>query len=337
MTSATADRRPFVVLAMFGGLAPHLLGESFDRLQTIAEVPDLEPLERFDDDRADDLLGKADVLLTGWLCPPVTDAVLDRAPNLRLIAHAAGTVKEHVTPAVWKRGVRVSSAAAANAVPVAEFTLAAILFANKRVFRFHERYLARREEMLLPLDAGNRAKTVGLVGASRVGRLVIELLRPFDLQVVVADPLLPSDEADALGVELVTLDELLERSDIVSLHVPAVPSTEKLIGRDELARMADGATLINTARGSVVDHDALSVELERRRLNAVLDVTDPEPLPADSPLFDLSNVFLTPHIAGAAGTEIPRLAALAVDEIERWTRDMPLEHEVRAEDWDRIA
>jgi hypothetical protein len=123
MTSAsTADRRPVVALAMFGGLAPHLLGESYDRLHAMAAVPDVEPLERFDDDRAGDLLGVADVLLTGWLCPPITGSVLDRAPNLRLVAHAAGTVKEHVTPAVWERGIRVTSAAAANAVPVAEYT-----------------------------------------------------------------------------------------------------------------------------------------------------------------------------------------------------------------------
>ena len=134
-----------------------------------------------------------------------------------------------------------------------------------------------------------------------------------------------------------SLQELLDRSDVVSLHVPAVPSTKHMIGATELARMRDGATLINTARGSVVDHDALTAELQTRRLNAVLDVTEPEPLPEDSPLFDMPNVFLTPHIAGAAGLEIPRLAEMAIDEIERWSRGEPLQHEVLATDWDRIA
>ena len=176
------DDRPVVVLAMFGGLAPHLLDESMERLATMAVVADPLPLERFDDDRADELLAGANVLLTGWLCPPVTAEVLDRAPQLRLIAHAAGTVKEHLTPAVWERGIQVSSAAAANAVPVAEYCLAAILFANKHVFAARNRYHDRREEMLLPMTAGNRAKTIGVVGASRVGRHLLALLRTVRLR-----------------------------------------------------------------------------------------------------------------------------------------------------------
>ncbi len=329
--------RPVVVLAMFGALAPHLLGESIERLDSIAVVADREPLERFDEDRADGLLARADVLLTGWACPPVTAEVLDRAPGLRLIAHAAGTVKEHLTPAVWDRGIRVSSAAAANVVPVAEYCLAAILFSNKQVFLARNRYHDRRAEMLLPVAAGNRHKTIGIVGASRVGRHLLALLRPFDFELLVADPLLDEDGAKSLGAELVALDDLLARAHVVSLNVPAVPSTELMIGARELALMRDGATIVNTARGSVIDHDALFAELSSRRLHAVLDVTTPEPLPADSPLFDLPNVFLTPHIAGAAGTELPRLADLAIDEIQRWARGEPLRHEVHVEDWDRIA
>lgn len=335
--SEPSRERPVVVLAMLGALGPVVLGESMDRLRAVAHVPDPAPLERLDDDRARSLLSEADILLTGWLCPPITDEVLDAAPRLRLVAHAAGTVKDHVTPDVWSRGIVVTSAAAANAIPVAEYTLAAILFANKRVFAAHESYRRRRTGMLLGLDAGNRNKTVGVVGASRVGRLVIERLRPFELDVVVHDPTLTEDDARALGVEVVELDELLARADVVSLHVPAVPSTMHMIGKEELANMRDGATLVNTARGAVVDHEALMAELSTGRIHAVLDVTDPEPLPPDSPLFDMPNVFLTPHVAGAAGTEIPRLGELAVDEIERWVRGEPLLHQVRFEELDQIA
>jgi phosphoglycerate dehydrogenase-like enzyme len=110
-----------------------------------------------------------------------------------------------------------------------------------------------------------------------------------------------------------------------------------MIGAAQLSRMRDGAVLVNTARGSLVDHDALEGELVSGRLSAVLDVTDPEPLPKSSPLYELPNVFLTPHVSGAAGTEIARLSELAIDEIERWANDDPLLHEVREADWDRIA
>jgi phosphoglycerate dehydrogenase-like enzyme len=220
---------------------------------------------------------------------------------------------------------------------VAEFALAASLFANKDVFRMHERYQRRRSSLFSPLDVGNRGKVVGLVGASRVGRKLIELLAPFELEVIVYDPYLDREGAQALGVELVGLDELLARSDVVSLHAPPLFETIHMIGSAELARMRDGATLVNTARGSLVDPDALAAELQSGRLNGVLDVTDPEPLPEDSPLFELPNVFLTPHVSGAAGNEMVRLAELAVDEIERWARGEPLQHEVRAADWDRIA
>jgi phosphoglycerate dehydrogenase-like enzyme len=322
---------------MLDGLAPLLFTDDQVRLHDVADIADRQPLSDFDDERADALLPRADVLLTGWGCPPLTDSVLDRAPSLRLVAHAAGTVKIHITPAVFERGILVSSAAVANAVPVAEFTLAAILFANKDVFRMRERYRRHRKALYTPLEAGNRDKVVGVVGASRVGRRVIELLRPFDLEVIVTDPYLDEEGAAALDVERVTLHELLTRSDIVSLHAPPLLETVHMIGADELSSMRDGSTLVNTARGSLVDHDALVTELESGRLNAVLDVTDPEPLPPDSPLYELPNVFLTPHVSGAAGTEMARLAELAVDEIGRWARGEPLQHEVRADDWDRIA
>jgi phosphoglycerate dehydrogenase-like enzyme len=186
-------------------------------------------------------------------------------------------------------------------------------------------------------DIGNRARTVGLVGASRVGRRVIELLRPFELRVVVADPFLDDAEAARLGVERRELDELLAEAHVVSLHAPALPATRHMIDRRRLALMRDGAVLINTARGALVDHDALTDVLRSGRIAAVLDVTEPEPLPPDSPLFSLPNVVLTPHIAGALGTEVTRLGDAAIDELSRYAAGLPFEHPLRAEDLDRVA
>lgn len=326
-------------------MVPLLTAEVFDddskaRLASVADVLDLEPLTAFEDARGAELLPRAEILLTGWGCPPITPNALDKAPRLRAIVHAAGTVKDHVTEACWERGLLVTSAAAANAMPVAEYTLAAILFANKRAFPIQRRYAELREFRWWPMEfpgLGNYAKVIGIVGASFVGRRVIELLRPFDFDIIVFDPFLSEKDAAALGVRQVELDELMRRADIVSLHAPALPSTREMISRELLGQMKHGATLINTARGSIVDGAALADALVAGRIHAVIDTTEPEILPAESPLYDLPNVFLTPHIAGAMGSETRRLGVLAVDEIERYARGERFRHEVRREDLARLA
>ncbi|WP_275001887.1 NAD(P)-dependent oxidoreductase [Promicromonospora iranensis] len=172
--------------------------------------------------------------------------------------------------------------------------------------------------------SGNYGRTVGVVSASRTGRALIELLRPFPaLRVLLYDPYVTADEAAELGVEPVTLPELMSRSDVVTLQTPLLPETVGLIDAALLARMPDGATLINTARGPVVDAEALERELVGGRISAVLHVTDPEPLPASSPLYDLPNVLLTPHIAGSMGTELRRMGDMAAADLARYVRSAP--------------
>ncbi|MFF3561632.1 hydroxyacid dehydrogenase [Streptomyces sp. NPDC002574] len=312
-------------------------------LERLARVARLEPgllVEDFAAPGAREVLADAEVLLTGWGCPPLDEAALARMPRLRLVAHAAGTVKHHVTEAVWRRGVLVSTAAAANALPVAEYTVAAVLLSNKRVLDAARAFRAARGDFgafEALAGAGNYRRTVGIVGASRIGRRVLELLRPYDLRLLLHDPYLDPAGAAALGVECVGLDQLCRDSDVVSIHAPELPGNRHLFDAARLALLRDGATLVNTARGSLVDTAALTSELVAGRLHAVLDVTDPEPLPADSPLWDLPNVLLTPHVAGSLGTELARLADTAIDEIERYARGVPLAHAVRAEDLDRSA
>jgi phosphoglycerate dehydrogenase-like enzyme len=287
-----------------------------------------------------DLLATVQILLTGWGAPPLRPSILDLLPRLELVAHAAGTVKDLVTDDVWARDIRVTSAAAANALPVAEYTVAAILFSGKRVLRLQQAYRTHRDLRLWSDDApglGNYGKRIGIVGASFIGRRVIELLEPYDLDLVLADPYVSTEEATGLGVRLLELDDLLATADIVSLHAPSLPETHHLLDRRRLALLRDGATLVNTARGALVDHEALTEELVSGRIDAVIDVTEPEILPADSPLYDLPNVLLTPHIAGSQGTETQRMADLAIDEIERFVTGAPLEFEVRRADLGRIA
>jgi phosphoglycerate dehydrogenase-like enzyme len=223
---------------------------------------------------------------------------------------------------------------------VAEYTLAAILFSNKKIFRLRDRYREVRGLRFWPNEApglGNHRKTVGIVGASHIGRRVLTLLRPFDLDALVFDPFLDAAGAAALGATDVPLDELLVRSDVVSLHAPSLPETRHLLDARRLALMRDGATLVNTARGALVETEALVRELVSGRIDAVLDTTEPEILPAESPLYTLPNVFLTPHVAGSLGSETRRMAVLAVEEIERFARGEPLLHGLRADDLARVA
>jgi phosphoglycerate dehydrogenase-like enzyme len=335
------ESRPLIVLAMIPGLERSLFTEEhLTTLRAMAALPESEPAVPFDGERAGRLLPDAEILLTGWGCPELSTAVLDRAPKLRLIAHCAGTVKDMVTPACWERGLRVITAAEANAIPVVEYTVAAILLANKHAFHIREIYRQERRYGIwhhTTPGIGNLNKRIGIVGASRIGRRVIEALRPFDFTLCVYDPYFSAEEAERLGVEKLELDQLLRSSDVVTLHAPSLPETRHMIGARELALIRDGAALINTARGALIDGEALAKELSSGRIRAVIDTTEPETLPADSPLYDLPNVFLTPHIAGASGTEVYRMSSLVIEEIGRYLHGEPLQHEVRQEDIPRIA
>ncbi|MFJ4471847.1 hydroxyacid dehydrogenase [Streptomyces sp. NPDC089424] len=284
-------------------------------------------------------LSRAEVLITGWGCPHLDEDVLGAAPALRAVLHAAGSVRALVGEALWRRGVAVSSAVTGNAVPVAEYTLAMILLAGKDVFAHRERFRAThaRPDAARTAATGNLGRRVGVVGASRVGRRLLELLRPHDFEILLHDPYVDAAGAAALGARAVTLEALLAGSDVVTLHAPDLPGTHHMLNRERLALIRDGGVLVNTARGALVDHAALTDELVAGRLSAILDVTEPEPLPADSPLYTLPNVFLTPHVAGALGNELERLGRLVVEELERLASGRPLAHQVRHGDLTRLA
>ncbi|MGW7683992.1 hydroxyacid dehydrogenase [Kribbella sp. NPDC054772] len=314
-------------------LPPDLL----ERLRRSVDVLDVV-VRDFGDPGVRKELARTDILLTGWGCPRIDAAVLADAPRLGAVIHAAGSVKGHVALDVWERGIAVSSAAGANAVPVAEFTVAAIRLAVKKAFHLAARYrVSGHEDHTLDPGMGQVGRTIGIVGASRIGRLVIGLLAGSGYRVLVSDPFLQPDDAAQLGAELVDLESLLRRSDIVSLHAPALPETHHLLDEGRLSLLRDGAVVINTARGALIDTEALVRECARGRVDAVLDVTDPEPLPAGHPLLSLPNVQVTPHVAGAMGSEIRLLGEYAVAEVERFVRAEPLAGRITAGELQHIA
>ncbi|GCB45016.1 hydroxyacid dehydrogenase [Streptomyces sp. NL15-2K] len=332
--------RPQALFAMTAENVPLVFPPEI--LARLREAVDIDPAlvaQDLTDPLVAKTLARTEILVTGWGCPRLDTAVLDAAPRLRAVLHSAGSVKGFATPELWRRGIAVSSAAEANALPVAEYTLAMILLAGKDVLAARDRLRTERAFPgweLVP-GIGNHGRRVGVIGASRIGRRLLELLRPFDLRPALTDPYVDETQAAALGVPLLELDDLLRTSEIVTLHAPETPETRQLIGRRELALMPDGAVLINTARGGLVDHDALLTELRAGRLTAILDVTDPEPLPPDSPLFDLPNAFITPHLAGSQGNEVARLGATVVEEAVRLLSGEPLAYPVDPAALERAA
>ncbi|MCL4543150.1 MAG: hydroxyacid dehydrogenase, partial [Chloroflexi bacterium] len=234
------------------------------------------------------VLSEVEIVLAGWGTPVMDAAFLQQAPRLRAVFYGAGSVRGFVTDTLWERGVVVTSSFAANAVPVSEYTLAAILFSLKHGWRVAAQIKRLGAYPPRPPVPGAYGSTVGLISLGMVGRLVAERLRPFDLRVIAYDPSVQPRTASALNVESTSLEALFDQADVVSLHTPWLPETEGMITGALLDRLKPGATFINTARGAIVRQDELIDVLTRRPdLWAVLDVTYPEPPPPGSPLYTL--------------------------------------------------
>jgi phosphoglycerate dehydrogenase-like enzyme len=311
---------------------------TMNRIQHLLAAPPttLRPSE-LDSPEAASALASAQLIFSTWGAPKMNSEFLNRCPNLEAIFYGAGSVKNLATADLWERGVVLCSAWRANAIPVSEFSLGAILLSLKNVWPYHLLQREKKWSSSLPMP-GAYHSTVGLVSLGAIGRRVAEMLRPFDIHVVAYDPHLAPETASELGIESVPLDELFRRADVISLHIPWLPETEKMINRELLASMKPWATLINTARGAVIDeNDLIEVLGERTDLTAMLDVTHPEPPVQESPLWTLPNVLMTPHVAGSMPGEWARMGEYMVDECLRFCSGQPLQHEVRPEMLERMA
>jgi phosphoglycerate dehydrogenase-like enzyme len=310
---------------------------AWDALEAFADIihhPGQEPASRED---LLALLPSAHGCLTSWGVARLDSDVIAAAPHLQIMAHMGGSVARFVSKALWQRGIRVTTAAPTLARDVAVTTLGLMIVGLKRIWPLgqHVRKGGWRESPYWP-SRELYGKTVGIVGASNVGRHVIELLSPFDVRVLLYDPYVSPEEAAQLGVIKAELDDLLRQADVVSLHAPAKPETHHMLNADRLALMRNDALLVNTARGTLIDQAALIAELGKGRLFAFLDVTDPEPPAADSPLRQLDNVVVTPHLAGCI-EDCSRMGEMAVEELRRHFAGEPSLYEVTANMLSRIS
>jgi phosphoglycerate dehydrogenase-like enzyme len=286
-----------------------------------------------------ELLAETEIMISGWGAPTIDAAFLAKAPKLKAVFYGSGSVRAMVSDAFWDRGLVISSAWGANAVPVAEYSLGVILLSLKHFWRYSTHAKAGGEwgdqHRFLP---GGYQTTVGVVSCGMVARRLLELLKPFETRRVVYCPFLSAAEALQLNVERCSLPELFRRSDVVTVHTPHLPETTGFITGQHIASMKYGATLINTARGGVIREDEMiEVLAGRPDLTAVLDVAASEPPPAGSELLSLPNVVLTPHISGSHHHECRRMGAVMLEELRRYLAGEPLVWQVTREMVARMA
>ena len=243
-----------------------------------------------------------------------------------------------MTPEFWARGIVLTSSWVANAVPVAEFALAEILFSLKLGW-YYALGMKRDRRYYERIDcAGAYNSTVAIISLGMIGRKLAVRLKEFDVNVIAYDPFAKSEDAADLGVELVSLEEAFRRADVVSVHTPWLKETENMIGGALIRSMKQRATLVNTSRGAIINESEMCAALaDRPDITAVLDVTYPEPPDADSPLWTLPNVVLTPHIAGSLNGECSRMGQYAIDECERFLKGEPLKYRLTEEMARRMA
>ena len=323
MTALFVTKRFFNVDAVYSKELQEKLANELTFLAPIKHEDELEARK--------EELQNVDYIFSTWGMLALTkEQIKEYFPNLKSIFYAAGTVQAFARPFL-ELGISVHSAWRANGVPVAEVTVSQIILANKGFFR--RRVRSRKEwnnhdpERRYP---GNYGTKIGLLGAGMIGSRVIELLRPYELDIMVFDPFLPDEKAAAMGVTKASLEEIFETCHVISNHLANRPETVGIIRRDLLARMAEDAIFINTGRGAQVDMPALIDEMQShpQRL-ALLDVTDPEEPPReDSPLYTTENIILTPHIAGSTGYETHRMADFMYEEYKRVSEGKAPEHSV---------
>lgn len=289
------------------------------------------------------LLARADALLTTWDSPPFDASLPDAAPRLRVVAHCGGEVKARFARPLFDR-LTITNAAGPMAPYVAELAVAFLLHAARNLDGHREALRRPRNEVYArvhALGSGSetvRGRTVGLVGFGRIGQAVAALVRPFGARLLVHDPYASRALARRHGATLAPLRRVLAASPFLILAAALTDETRGMIDRRALARLPDGATVINVARGGLVDLGALTREVRRGRLRCALDVTDPlEPLPVRHPLRRARGAVLTPHVGSAQAEVRRRMADVVLDDLSRFARGRPVRHRVSADMLERMT
>ncbi len=303
--------------------------QHIDRLSALGELSVYDRDDFLDREYVLDFVKGAEVIITSWQSPAIDEEILALCPDLRMLIHAAGSVKPVVTPALIERGIRVASSANELSRGVAETTLGLALAACKGAF-----FLPNDMKKGMWNENNHKIKDfynikIGVIGAGFAGRYFIKLLRDFRVDILVYDPTLTKEQIrDELGAEKRELSELLAESDVISIHAPSIPETDNMLNETNIPLIRDGSILINTARGKLIDEAALIKECAKNRFTAILDVYWPEPPAVDNPLRKMDNVVLLPHVAGFETNGAFRVGEHTCEEAERFFAGEKLECEI---------
>lgn len=298
------------------------------RLESIGNVKYNNEAGRLTEEQLGNNLADIDICVTGWGCPKFTGEVLHKADKLKLIAHTGGSVANHIGKEVFERGVRVVTGNDIFAVCVAEGTLAYILAGLRRLVLYANNM---QKGMWADDNWYNESligQPVGLVGFGAIARHLVAMLRPFGCKISAYDPFVEDEIFENYGVNKASLTDIATQSKVVSIHASKTDGSHHIIDREFLSSMHDGTLFVNTARGAVVDEEALADEAVSGRIHMVLDVYEREPLPKDSRLRNLPNVTLIPHMGGPTIDKREYVTKCILDDIERFLRGEKLMHEV---------
>lgn len=322
----------------------HLLSaydpETFERLCQTLDLPRKEIIwEERENHR--EALAQADYLFSTWGMPALTEEeIREYLPRLKAVFYAAGSVQEFARPFL-NCGVKVFSAWAANAVPVAEFTVAQIILSGKGFFQGMRRLERSGRDAFAQYAHSfpcNYNVKVGILGAGMIGSLVLRMLQSYQLETLCYDPFASDEKLAALGTKRASLEEIFSQCQTISNHIANRPATQRMLDYKYFSLMKENATFINTGRGAqVVEEDLIRALKEKPDRTALLDVTWPEPPEADSPFWNMENVILSPHIAGSMNNEVARMGAYMAEEYESFAQGKPCCYEVTLESLETMA
>lgn len=310
----------------------------YDRMRKLGEVAVYDKDDFSDESYWLDFVKGANVIITSWDTPAITQKVLDVCPDLQAVLHAAGSVKPVISPEFIEKKIRITASACAIGEGVAESALGFAISACKGFYT-----LSRDTKNKMWREHVSEYVTdfydinIGVISGGYVGRHMVKLLKSFHVNIFMYDPTLTAEQIAEIGATKIELNELMSTCDVVSVHAPSIPATENMLNKDNLCLMKDGAVLINTARGAIINEADLIAELEKGRIFACLDVTAPEPPSVENKLRFLDNVILTPHIAGTSTNGLRRIALHVCEELERLAKGEKMKAEINTDDLGKMA